>query len=78
MKGIRISKPRGAFYALPNVSQLPMAPDALSRYLLDESKIAVVPWGETYIRISYANSYENLQKAMRSMQRAIERLYTTG
>ncbi len=74
MKGIRIREPRGAFYALPNVSRLPMEPAALARYLLDEAKIAVVPWGEAHIRISYANSYENLQKAMRNMHSVIERL----
>ena len=41
---------------------------------LDEAKIAVVPWGENHIRLSYANSYENLAEAMENMKRALERL----
>jgi aminotransferase len=74
MNGIRISESRGAFYALPIVSQLPLVPMELSRNFLDEAKIAVVPWGESHIRLSYANSYENLQKAMHRMKQAIKRL----
>ncbi|MBU8848953.1 MAG: pyridoxal phosphate-dependent aminotransferase [Desulfobacterales bacterium] len=74
MKNIHVCEPRGAFYVLPNVSKLALGPTALAHYLLDEAKIAVVPWGEAHIRISYANSYENLQKAMQNMNSAIERL----
>lgn len=74
MQGIQIREPRGAFYALPNVSQLSLAPMALAQYLLDEAKIAVVPWGAEHIRLSYANSYENLQQAMDQMKNAVERL----
>ena len=74
MKGIRVCEPQGAFYVLPNVSKLSLEPTALARYLLDEAKIAVVPWGEAHIRISYANSYKNLQIAMQNMHSAIERL----
>lgn len=74
MKSIHVCEPRGAFYVLPNVSKLALGPTALAHYLLDEAKIAVVPWGEAHIRISYANSYENLQKAMQNMNSAIERL----
>jgi aspartate/methionine/tyrosine aminotransferase len=74
MKNIFISEPRGAFYALPNVSKLPFTPMELAQYLLDEAKIAVVPWGEEHIRLSYANSYRNLYQAMDNMKSAIERL----
>ncbi len=74
MKGIRVYEPQGAFYAFPNVSRLCMKAVNLAQYLLDEAKIAVVPWGEVYVRISYANSYENLQKAMQNMHAAIDQL----
>jgi len=52
----------------------------MARYLLEEAKAAVVPgnvfgaYGEGYIRISYANSYENLEKAMAQIQRALKKL----
>ncbi len=72
--GISINEPLGAFYALPNVSRLSKSPMALAEYLLDEAKIAVVPWGDQHIRISYANSYENLKIAMERMGEAIGQL----
>lgn len=59
---------------LPNVSKLSLEPIALAYYLLDEAKIAVVPWGKEYIRISYVNSYNNLHKAMQDMHTALEGL----
>lgn len=71
MPGISINEPLGAFYALPNVSGLSKSPMELAEYLLDEAKIAVVPWGEKHIRISYANSYENLEIAMARMEDAV-------
>lgn len=36
--------------------------------------IAVVPWGDNHIRISYANSYENLEKAMNNMEAALKKI----
>ncbi len=36
--------------------------------LLEKAKIAVVPWGDEHIRISYANSYQNLSKAMDALE----------
>lgn len=74
MKSITVCDPQGAFYMLPNVSKLSLEPIALAHYLLDEAKIAVVPWGKEHIRISYANSYNNLQKAMQDMHSALEGL----
>ncbi len=78
MKSITVCDPQGAFYMFPNVSKLSLDPVALAHYLLDEAKIAVVPWGKEHIRISYANSYNNLQKAMQDMHSALERLQRTN
>jgi len=74
MKDVHICETQGAFYTLPNISRLGLQPLELARYLLDEAKIAVVPWGDRHIRLSYANSYENLEKALHNMQQAIEKL----
>ena len=74
MPGISVFKPKGAFYIFINVEKLGMSSQDLSTYLLDEACIAVVPWGDKHIRISYANSYENLEKAMDNMAGALGKL----
>jgi aspartate/methionine/tyrosine aminotransferase len=80
MPGIRGSKPMGAFYIFPNIRDLGMTPLALTEYLLDHAGIAVVPgtalgdYGDDFIRISYANSYENLEEAMARMKKALKKL----
>jgi aspartate/methionine/tyrosine aminotransferase len=80
MPGIRVCKPQGAFYIFPNITATGKTADELTQYLLAEAKIALVPgsvfgnYGADYVRISYANSYENLTMAMEQMQRALEKL----
>jgi len=80
MPGIRVVKPRGAFYIFPNVRALGKSPEELTEYLLEKAQIAVVPgttlgeYGKDFIRISYANSYENLKTAMERMKRALEKI----
>jgi aspartate/methionine/tyrosine aminotransferase len=80
MPGIQVAKPMGAFYMFPNISALGMDPMALTEHLLDEARIAVVPgtvfgeFGNEFIRISFASSYENLQEAMRRMNHALKKL----
>jgi aspartate/methionine/tyrosine aminotransferase len=74
MPGLSVFKPRGAFYIFVNVEKLGMTSQKLGTYLLDEASIAVVPWGDKHIRISYANSYENLERAMDKMAAALKKL----
>jgi aminotransferase len=80
MPGIRVTKPHGAFYIFPNITGTGKTAEALTQYLLDEAKIALVPgsvfgnYGAGYVRISYANSYDNLTMAMHDMRRALEKL----
>jgi len=80
MPGIRVLRPKGAFYVFPNITGTGKTSEEITGYLLDEAKIAVVPgsvfgnYGEGYIRISYANSYENLEIAMSNMNYALRRL----
>ena len=68
--GISCCEPLGAFYAFPNVSGLGLSSKALADRLLDEAGVAVLAgtafgaYGEGYIRISYANSIPNLEKAL--------------
>ncbi len=80
MPGMKVVKPRGAFYIFPNIRALGKTPEALTQYLLDKARIAVVPgtsmgeYGGDFVRISYANSYENLKVAMERMKKALEEI----
>ena len=80
MPGISTGKPEGAFYIFPNIKGLGKTADEITHYLLDEAKVAVVPgpvfgeYAKDYIRLSYANSYENLEIAMENMRNALKRL----
>ena len=80
ISGVEVVKPKGAFYFLPNIRALGKNPEALTEYLLDRARIAVVPgttlgeYGKDFIRISYANSYENLKTAMERMKEALEEI----
>ncbi len=73
MPGISFVKPHGAFYIFVNVAGLGKSPGEIATGLLDEAQIAVVPWGERHIRISYANSMENLITAMDAMEDVLSR-----
>jgi aspartate/methionine/tyrosine aminotransferase len=62
--------PEGAFYAFPNVSKFGMKSAELADRILNEAGVAVLSgtsfgaFGEGYIRISYANSIANINKAL--------------
>ncbi|OWY66857.1 aspartate aminotransferase [cyanobacterium TDX16] len=78
--GIQCVKPTGAFYVFPNVKQIPLNCDALADYLLAEAGVAVLSgsafgkFGEGYLRLSYANSLENIREALNRIQTAIAQL----
>jgi aspartate/methionine/tyrosine aminotransferase len=78
--GIRCLKPAGAFYAFPNVTQLPLNCNALADYLLQEAGVSLLAGtafgkhGDGYLRISYANSLENIQDGLERMRLAIDKL----
>jgi aspartate aminotransferase len=78
--GIRCPMPRGAFYAFPNVQAFGQSSGELADYLLKEGGVAVLPGtafgrnGEGYLRLSYANSTENIGKALQQIADALARL----
>lgn len=65
--GVSCRVPRGAFYAFPNVSALPIEPDELATRLLEEAGVAVLAGsafgrhGTDHLRISYATAPERLR-----------------
>jgi aspartate aminotransferase len=68
--GISCKLPHGAFYVFPNITGLGMASDEVADLLLYEAGVATLAgtafgrFGEGYIRLSYANSTENIEKAL--------------
>lgn len=76
--GFRIPvEPRGAFYMLINARHLGTDSRALAFDLLEKAHIGVTPgidFGsqtEGFLRLSYANSIENLREAMRRLEQYI-------
>lgn len=74
LPGFSCRTPRGAFYAFPYVSEAPISPDELAERLLDEAGVAVLAgsafgrFGADNLRLSYANSRENLTRALERMR----------
>jgi aspartate/methionine/tyrosine aminotransferase len=62
--------PTGAFYTMPNISGTGVSATAMESFLLETLHIAAIAgtsfgaFGEGYIRFSYANSIENIEKAL--------------
>jgi aspartate aminotransferase len=80
LPGVTCRVPRGAFYAFPNVSGVPIGADELADRLLQEAGVAVLAGsafgraGADNLRISYANSRENLALALDRMRAFLESL----
>ncbi len=78
--GFQIKKPTGAFYLFPSIEHTGLTSYEFATQLLEQEHVAVVPgsafttFGEGYIRISYANSMENLEKAMDRIEKFMENL----
>ncbi len=79
IEGITCKKPRGAFYVFPNITGTGMDCRKLGDYLLYEAGVAVLPgtsfgsYGEGYLRLSFANSVENIKKALERISAALEK-----
>ena len=68
--GISCVAPGGAFYAFPNVTEIGISAKELELQLLEQAGVATVAgtsfgrFGEGYLRLSYANSVDNIREAM--------------
>jgi aspartate/methionine/tyrosine aminotransferase len=78
--GVRCRTPQGAFYAFPNVASFKRNSNWLAEYLLEEAGVALLPgtsfgkYGEGYLRLCFANSMENIQRALEQMRTALEKI----
>ena len=70
IEGISCTIPKGAFYLFPNITGLGKSSKEVADALLYEGDVATLAgpdfgsYGEGYVRFSYANSIENIQKAL--------------
>jgi aspartate aminotransferase len=86
--GVTCTEPKGAFYAFPDISaflgrKTPSGrriddDQALCDFLLDEARVAVVPgtafFAPGFVRLSYATSQANIEKALARIASALARL----
>jgi aspartate/methionine/tyrosine aminotransferase len=87
MEGISCFKPRGAFYAFPNISahlstsyneyEIKNSSD-LALYLIKEAKVVLIPGSafgsDNHLRISFATSMERLKEGMDRIENALSNL----
>jgi aspartate/methionine/tyrosine aminotransferase len=75
LPGISCTTPKGAFYAFPNVKETGWPAKQLAAALLDEAGVALIGGpdfgilGEGYVRLSYANSEENILRAIERIEK---------
>ena len=78
MKNINCVNAQGAFYLFPNISDTGIKSAQFCDRLLSEAKVAAVPGiafgADDYIRISYATSMGNLEKALDRLTEFTDRL----
>jgi aspartate/methionine/tyrosine aminotransferase len=79
LPGVSCIVPKGAFYAFPNIKETGWKAKPLASALLEDAGVATIGGpdfgvhGEGYIRLSYANSSENILKALDRMKGFLER-----
>ncbi|MEF8873342.1 MAG: pyridoxal phosphate-dependent aminotransferase [Candidatus Thermoplasmatota archaeon] len=77
--GFECKKPESTFYTFPQF-EYDMESMEMSMYLLREASVATTPGtafgdgGKKHLRLSFANSKENIEEAMDRIERAVEKL----
>ena len=77
LPGVSCQKPQGAFYVFPNIKGTGRTSGELANLFLDHG-VAVLPgsafgtYGEGYLRLVFANSLENIERALERMEQALK------
>ncbi len=77
LPGVTCRMPGGAFYAFPNITGTGMDAGTLQNRMLEDAGVAVIAgtsfgaYGEGYVRFSYANSVENIERALDRIARLL-------
>ena len=75
--GISCLRPEGAFYVFPSVRDLGVPSKRVEEHLLEHAGVACLSGtafgrhGEGYLRFSYANSVENIERALAAVRAAL-------
>jgi aspartate aminotransferase len=78
LPGVRCNLPEGAFYAFPNVQGTGIDCQVLAKRLLEEKGVAALAgtcfgkFGDGFLRFSYANSVENIAKALKRFEELLK------
>jgi aspartate/methionine/tyrosine aminotransferase len=70
LPGVTCQQPQGAFYVFPNVKSLGKSSNEIANWILEEAGVALLPgsafgkYGEGYLRLAYANSVQNIERAL--------------
>ncbi len=84
IEGVSVVTPHGAFYAFPNVKAFGRSSVEIADHLLYDAGVCGLAgtsfgrFGEGYLRFSYANSRENLERALERIAESLGRLERTG
>jgi aspartate aminotransferase len=82
LPGVSCRSPKGAFYVFPNVKAIKRPSGQIAEAILNEAGVAVLggqafgEYGEGFLRLSYANSADNIRKALERMRPVLARLAT--
>jgi aspartate/methionine/tyrosine aminotransferase len=78
--GFTCQCPRGAFYVFPNIKRFGIPSSEMADLLLEKAGVAVLPgssfgeYGEGYLRLTYSNSIENINRAIGRIGEAVSEL----
>ena len=79
IRGIRCSMPKGAFYVFPNIEGTGMNEREFADFCMEDAGVAVLAgtsfgeYGRGFVRMSYANSIENIRKALKNIEVALSK-----
>ena len=78
--GINCPEPEGAFYAFPSIKDTGLTSAEFEQRAMQEAGVAILSgaafgkYGEGYVRLSYANSPENISKALERLDAMVRSL----
>lgn len=78
--GLKMIKPRGAFYAFPDITSFGMSEKDFCNYLMEEAGVVGVPgtsfgdYGKGHIRLAYCRSYDDIVEACDKIKIALGKL----
>ncbi len=80
IEGIKLKKPKGAFYSFFNIEDLGITDKEFCDYILDEVGVVLVPgssfgeFGKGFVRLSYTCSYKEVGEALLRIEKAVKKL----